>query len=1786
MKQLTRYIVLLLSMICLLSADAHSKQLLSSENAYKEMNDNKNKLTPDEESVMQTIRRFAELKSNYRNRNITNNFSHDTLDGVDVKQYTKEETLREMLNLVKELTSKRKELVQLSAKNIAYQLSVERVDYDFIRRTRVMLPRFVDKYKPENAYQLVTSLLSYALPGDIGFAEEKAEVALVNELRDCLKDEVSEAMQMEEQISAVALAANLIESRYYPLTYDTFLPLVKDADDRFYLYMHQLNSHYNNEIQKWWRAWVYEGDDDALSKLKRDAEKFENLFVQYAKEATGTDYANLLTYTNRALFSPLGSLNQKTSSFTKEDLGRSKKNYFDLYALDFSEPILESYRLSDKGKHGQHFNKEGDIIESAKTSILWKNKRLAIYKSEVATHTPKPGVYKIALLRKAAGLQEDPSMSLVDYSWEISDMTAVLLGLGNPHCIYLHNNLTNKPVAKHPVVVSEYNSQINKTVYTDENGIVKLPFQRSWQRVEIVSPSFASGKQTFDVPPLSHSDFRLEIEKAYALYTDRPIYQPGQTIHLAIVSGKVYGKSRVVVPKRSGVAELTAYKDGKLETLDAKKFKTDGHGLSQLTFDLPESTDYDGFEIAIKDSHAAIHPQVEEYKLNYLTLKLDSLPGGLMFGEEATLLGTTEDFNGTPIGAKLRMTTMDGQIFVTESDQQSGKFALKFALEPSGREKFWPYAPELKKETDEEKDKVSEFVRLELIGTDPLGNIESLTRSGLVNSESPLTLQMSVNSQLGKDSVKVSVRKYEPFASTGAPVEVKLYIAKEEKKAGGKTQRELLKTFKSGEEITLDLSQYASAPYQFIAKAEDANGKSVEDSQTVLLFGLQEENVPEGQLLWFYNEKSNIQVGQSYRFRVGSSYDGIMNVLIRKKDGDIVFSKQYETDGKVIDVEVPVSSLPIGDYHVNLCQNSYHARKTYSFSFYVEDPKQTYSIEPEGGEIKQGVPSKLFRQRFQVKRNDGEPQTNMPVIVTVYDMSVDKQAYSPMTWNKASVELLNSNARNRNLMQEDIAISAAPTSLRTYSTAKVENAIQMVDMDGFSGKAMKQSETNESVEAGGGMEDSEDNMRSNFAETAYFTTTLVTDEKGYVTVEFTLPDVETKYVVRMVSFSNDLDKEATAEYTINSQLPLSITVGLPRSFVSGDEVDIPLMIKNKLSETKDVTYVLKESGQLIGERSSRLSGMFNLNDHFRFTVPNKDSVEISASLYDARQSLLIDDMVKSYPVYPIEILYRTAQPVKGLEKGSVRLREIEHNGEAKYGQLEFYLSPLHLLLSQLAMDYVSMDPIEEMYLLSVVDRYVTYRSLELFLEENPKVVAELKQSLSYLSKINVAEEGDKMNRRLASITTYKRFYKFLTQPNELSSFVERLAKRIKSEEYKGGGFGYNNREASPILTLFVLARMDALKMEEHLPVLVELFPRAFELIEQKAKETSHINLLQYRLIRHNLYARAKGDLPKEMKEQLKKQLEWYGKNYSTVWTSSLITYADYLKQFETAKWAPIHKLIKDRADYTKSDRERVLFETYLYRDVDEIPDEVLKFLLEHKGATIWDDPITFEAIKMLLARLEPTRFEKNAALDIEGYGAYKLTALDKALGHLVVPMEGMELYGKQLELKGVQTPIVLGGYMQYLLEPRHTIAPQGKELTVKKEIVYIENEASEAGKMVAKNALTPEGMPAKTKVIVRYIVDAEQDLSLVQIRDNRPAGLEFGTDFRGFSFGDRAWWYYRRLNTTDIIQIDYLPKGKHVFELTSTSPFEGKFHFGPANVVSIYAPEFAGNSSGGVLYVK
>jgi uncharacterized protein YfaS (alpha-2-macroglobulin family) len=119
--------------------------------------------------------------------------------------------------------------------------------------------------------------------------------------------------------------------------------------------------------------------------------------------------------------------------------------------------------------------------------------------------------------------------------------------------------------------------------------------------------------------------------------------------------------------------------------------------------------------------------------------------------------------------------------------------------------------------------------------------------------------------------------------------------------------------------------------------------------------------------------------------------------------------------------------------------------------------------------------------------------------------------------------------------------------------------------------------------------------------------------------------------------------------------------------------------------------------------------------------------------------------------------------------------------------------------------------------------------------------------------------------------------------------------------------------------------------------------------------------------------------------------------------------------------------------------------------------------------------------------------------------------------------------------------------------------------------------------------LTPieEGTVLATgdEVEIQLSLRAKQAAEYVHLRDPRGAGFEPVTLVSGFKWQTGLGLYEEVRDSGENFFIEWLPAGEYTFRYRVRASTAGRFRVGPAEVQSMYAPEFAARSAGTVLEV-
>lgn len=273
----------------------------------------------------------------------------------------------------------------------------------------------------------------------------------------------------------------------------------------------------------------------------------------------------------------------------------------------------------------------------------------------------------------AAGLK--PGMYLVEATGDANMMrqNAVLLHVSdvflmhqplpeNNHRFVVVSASSGQPLQKADINIAYNNKGIGKLTTNSDGEANWKDAKKDYWWGKTVFPFTASDRFSLVLNPynnFSYYDYdRNSIETN--LFTDRSIYRPGQTVHVAAI---VSQHSDHIVNKAVGGKEITIeLRDANWQSVKKQTVTTDEYGTAHTEFVLPQSGLTGTY--SIQTANATCYFRVEEYKRPTFEVKFDKLTEAYKAGDTVTVKGHARTFAGMPVmGAQVKYTIKRGRMW-------------------------------------------------------------------------------------------------------------------------------------------------------------------------------------------------------------------------------------------------------------------------------------------------------------------------------------------------------------------------------------------------------------------------------------------------------------------------------------------------------------------------------------------------------------------------------------------------------------------------------------------------------------------------------------------------------------------------------------------------------------------------------------------------------------------------------------------------------------------------------------------------------------------------------------------------------------------------------------------------------------------------------------------------------------------------------------------------------------------------------------------------------------------
>lgn len=403
--------------------------------------------------------------------------------------------------------------------------------------------------------------------------------------------------------------------------------------------------------------------------------------------------------------------------------------------------------------------------------------------------------------------------------------------------------------------------------------------------------------------------------------------------------------------------------------------------------------------------------------------------------------------------------------------------------------------------------------------------------------------------------------------------------------------------------------------YRLLYATEDAFGAVAEARRELVVSG--PKRAPVAVPLLLAAERDEVAPGGVLRLLVHSGLAGLRMTLEIQRPGREIERRTLTAGAGSAVLEIPVDARDRGGIAVALTALADHQlmRETETVHVPWRDRRLEISFSSFRDRMRPGT-EESFRITVKGPDQRAVDEGAVELLASMYDRSLDLFAFheprSPLGLypSRASIPPLRVTLgtapvvwRAGQPVRPDVPVPPQPDRIatverygiggpgargrflmKTMAMAAAPMEADAVGMATRSGEADDEAVMAEAVVAAGEPAP-EVELRSEFAETAFFAPHLLTGPDGAATVEFTVPDSVTEWVVWVEGITRDL-AAGSARRTARSVKDLMVRPVLPRFLREGDRAELAVTVNNAgeepLAGTLDLALVDAETGDDLG----------------------------------------------------------------------------------------------------------------------------------------------------------------------------------------------------------------------------------------------------------------------------------------------------------------------------------------------------------------------------------------------------------------------------------------------------------------------------------------------------------------------------------------------------------------------------------------------------------------------------
>ena len=1344
------------------------------------------------------------------------------------------------------------------------------------------------------------------------------------------------------------------------------------------------------------------------------------------------------------------------------------------------------------------------------------------------------------------------------------------------------------------------------------------------------------------------------------IYTDRRIYRPGQTVHAAAIAytynNKVYKGEAL-----SGKQMTITLRDANRKEIAKRTVTTDEFGMASADFVLPEGG-LTGIYTLRSDLGNNIYTNfsVEEYKRPTFKVDFDKPQAKYAAGDTVRFNATAKSFAGVPVqGAKavVRVVRRPSVYWRYADNDVKHETVLVDTLQTSADGTFTVAVPMVMPETYDEHPR--RYFNFDI--TADVTDIAGETRHGetsLPLSDYPTMLTCDIPEKSLRDSLTTITFAYRNNA--GEPIDGTVTYTIDNNSY----------TCKANTPAKLDAVALASARHNLVAVCGT-------DTLTTsfVTFTLQDTKAPVETHDWFYQSAEQFPTdGSPVYIQLGST-DSIQHVVYTIVSGDKIIEegradlhnelrtraisyKEEWGDGVTLSVawvkngqsykHTANIQRPLPDTRLNIKWTTFRDRLT-------PGQRETWTLNitrPDGTPARAQLLATMYDKSLDELRSH-KISFALPVFVNmpwltwngVYNRNVYAYSEAPMRFldersldfSRFCYQSLYTNYGEVLMAKEELAVSRPMYVRGNAASRKGKNKIfaGVIDTDRIADEGASVNTSRMLPSAGSADKESSsqvltEQVRENLEETAFFYPGLISDDKGNVSINFTLPESVTTW--QLYGLAHDVQMNSgMISATSVAKKTVMVQPNVPRFVRSTDSGIILARVSNtsdkQVDGTARLSFINPETGKEVyhADRKFVVKAGETVAANFDFDMSKIKNDGLLICRIVASGHGYSDGEQHYMPVLPSRELVTNTIAFTQNEPGTLHLdlkKMFAVSDKSNKLTVEYTNSPAWLMVqalpSMINTDGDNAISLATAYYANSIGRHlmqstpVIKQTMELWKNEASQNGGSTLQSAlqknESLKQIVLEEtpwllDADRESEQKQQLMGY------FNESQINYRLADNLSRLSRLQNADGSFAWWKGMKGSPYMTMSVLQTLTRLnhmvgEQDETKNILNTAFAYMDKQMAREVKDMKKAesegkvkNVRPSELAVQYLYAStlARRDIQQSAKRNFdylisrlaaqNTEFSIYGKAVSAV----VLAGNNHRKQaadlLESIRQYTVYK--EEMGRYF--DTPKALYSWFDYRIPSQVAaiealkalqpndantiSEMQRWLLQSKRTQAWDTPLN--SVNAVYAFLDGniTSLTENAGqpavIKVNGQklAMPKATA---ALGYVKSAKTGDNM--RSLTIEKTSTGTSWGAAYAQFMQPTADVADATMGMKVQRDVL------KDGAKLDNGNVQLNVG----DRITVRITVIADRDYDFVQLSDHRAACLEPAQQLSGYGYG---YYCQPKDNATNYF-FARLAKGKHVVETTYYVDRCGIYQTGTCTVQCAYSPEFMARTKAVTLNVK